>query len=198
MKHQEHIVCIKSDKVVSRDEGLVEYDLELKDLMLGQRAALEQDPDFRQVLPVSVFLHEGAIWAYERTKKGGEARLHNKVAVAVGGHWDMADLKLQDGVIDLDESLDTAIKRELSEEIRLSSNIVKTYKLPQMICADDTEVDKVHLGLVWIHELDGKEIESAEEQLKTIGFVRPENLLSGEYNIENWAKIICEAILSQR
>lgn len=196
MKHQEHIVCIKSDKVTSRKDGLVSYDLQLKDLMLGQRAVLEQDLDFRQVLPVSVFLYKGAIWAYERTKKGGESRLHNKIAVAVGGHWDLADLHITEGLIDLEKSLEAAINRELDEEISLSSKIIRTYKLPQMICADDTDVDKVHLGIVWIHELDGDGIASAEDQLEAIGFVSPQRLVSGEFNIENWAKIICNAILS--
>ena len=196
MKHQEHIVCIKSDRVSHQSNGTVDYDLELKDLMLGQRSVLEYDADFRQVLPISVFLFNGCIWAYERTKHGGENRLHNKVAVAVGGHWDMSDIVIKDGVIDLPASLENAIKRELVEEIRLTANIINTYKLPRMICANDTEVDKVHIGMVWVHELDGPGLDSAEEQLHALGFITPYELLSGKYNIETWARLICEMIES--
>ena len=117
-KHQEHIVCIKSSLVANRRDGLVEYELKASDLMLGQRAVLEHDQEFRQVLPISVFTHQGRVWAYERTSKGGESRLHNKVAVAVGGHWDLADLVIEGGCINLDRSLQRAVERELEEEVK--------------------------------------------------------------------------------
>lgn len=197
MKHQEHIVCIKATNVEHRQNGFVDYQLKLEDLMLGQRAMLEQDEDFRQVLPISIFTHNGKVWAYERTSKGGEDRLHNKVAVAVGGHWDMADLVLEDGVIDLEKSLQTAMARELEEEVKLTSKVVKSVRLDNMICADDTEVDRVHVAMVYMHELDGEGVDSVEDQLKTIGFVSPEDLLSGDYNIEVWARIACEILLEQ-
>ena len=165
--------------------------------MLGQRAMLEQDDEFRQVLPISIFTHKGKVWAYERTSKGGEDRLHNKVAVAVGGHWDMADLLLVDGVIDLEKSLEAAMERELREEVKLTSSIVKSYKLDDMICADDTEVDRLHIAMIHVHELDGEGLDSAEDQLKTIGFIDPQELLSGDYNIEVWARIICEILVKE-
>ena len=98
-KHQEHIVCIKSEKVQHRKNGFVDYNLNNQDLMLGQRFALESDEDFRQLLPISIFTYNGKVWAYERTSKGGESRLHNKIAVAVGGHAKRRKvLDRQDGV----------------------------------------------------------------------------------------------------
>ena len=196
MKHLEHIVCIKSDKVKNREYGFVEYELNIADLMLGQRAVLEKDDDFRQVLPISIFTCNGKVWVYTRTSKGGEARLHNKVATCVGGHWDMNDIVLTDGVIDLEASLKKAVDRELEEEVKVTANIVKTYKLPKMICCDDSEVDRVHTAIVWVHELDGEGVSSVEDQLETVGFVSPEDLLNGDYNLENWARITCEILLS--
>jgi predicted NUDIX family phosphoesterase len=56
-------------------------------------------------------------------------------------------------------------------------------------------VDRVHLGLIWVHELDGTGIEAVEDQLHEIGFVPPLELLNGKYNLETWAKIICHMIL---
>lgn len=195
LKHQEHIVCIKASHVVHRDAGTVDYEFRLQDLMLGQRAVLENDEDFRQVLPISVFTHKGAVWAYERTSKGGETRLHNKVAVAVGGHWDFADIVVSDSVIDLGASLRKAIDRELTEEVRLNANILNSYRLPRAICADDNEVDRVHIGMVWVHELDSESLFSAEDALQTIGFVKIEDLLTDAYNTETWAQIICRMII---
>lgn len=195
-KHQEHIVCIKSSVVEHREHGFVEYHLNSSDLMLGQRAMLESDDSFRQVLPISVFTHNGKVWAYQRTSKGGESRLHNKISVAVGGHWDMDDIVMSDSVIDLEASLQTAMDRELKEEVFLSSNIVSSKRLHKMICADDTEVDRVHTGIVYVHELDGEGVQSTEDQLKTVGFLTPEELLSGKYNTEVWARLVCQILNS--
>jgi predicted NUDIX family phosphoesterase len=197
LKHQEHIVCVKSSIVAHHQDGFVEYDLKLEDIMLGQRAVLEQDYDFRQVLPVSIFTHNNKVWAYERTSKGGESRLHNKIAVAVGGHWDMADLALKDGVIDLEESLSSAMQRELEEEVNLRSNVLSTKVLRNKICCSETDVDKVHMAIVYLHELDGELIESAEDQLKNVGFIAPAELLNGDYNLETWARIVCEILVKE-
>ena len=196
-KHQEHIVCIKSSAVEHHHNGFVDYDLKLEDIMLGQRAVLEGDYDFRQVLPISIFVHGNKVWAYERTSKGGESRLHSKIAVAVGGHWDMADLTLVNGIIDLKASLSEAMRRELNEEVLLSSKVVSTEVLKNKICCSETDVDKVHMAVVYVHQLDGEGIESAEDQLKTIGFVSPSELLEGDYNLETWAKIICEILVKE-
>ena len=98
-------------------------------------------------------------------------------------------------MIDLKASLKKATERELEEEIKLSSNIVESYELERKICADDTEVDKVHMAVVYVHKLDGDGIESAEDQLKTLGFISPQELLSGDYNLEAWARLICEILV---
>lgn len=194
MAKLEHIVCIKSDKVKHREHGFVDYELSAEDLMLGQRDALEKDDDFRQVLPISVVTHKGKIWAYERTPKGGEARLHGKIAVAIGGHWDMADMVVENSIISLQASLKIAVDRELAEEVVFTSKIESTHALNKMICADDTEVDRVHIAMVWVHEIDGEGIDSAEEDLKAIGFLSPEELLNGDHDLETWTRIIAQML----
>lgn len=197
-KHQEHIVCVKSSLFPNRANGFADFTLTVNNLMLGQRAALEEDPDFRQVLPVSVFMHKDKIWAYERTPKGGETKLHGKVANLVGGHWDMADLVLEGGVINLKQSLSNAAAREIAEEVKLTSNVTKTTILDKVICADDVLVDRMHIAMVSVHELDGEGLDSAEDQLKTIGFKSPQELLDGDYQLETWARLICEILVNQK
>lgn len=196
-KHQEHIVCIKASKVKNRSNGFVNYDFILSDLMLGMRSNMELDDDFRQVLPIAVFTCKGKIWAYERTSKGGEIRLRNKVSISCGGHWDMADICLENGIIDLEKSMAVALQREIEEEIKLTSKVVKVTRLKNMICADDTEVDRVHIGIIYLYELDGEGVDSAEDKLKTIGFLTPDELLSGDYNAEVWTTIICKILKEQ-
>lgn len=197
-KHQEHIVCVPASLFCERANGFADYTLTSEDLMLGQRAQLESNPDFRQVLPVSVFTCNGKVWAYKRTPKGGEKRLSNKVALAVGGHFDMVDVLLDNGVIDLPKSLENAIARELREEVEITSNIIKTTTLPKVIAADETEVDKLHVAMVTMHELDGEGIRSIEDALEDIGFISPEELLTNDFDLEVWARLMCEILVSQK
>jgi hypothetical protein len=41
IKHQEHIVCVKSSLFKERENGFVDYKLMLSHLMLGQRSVLD-------------------------------------------------------------------------------------------------------------------------------------------------------------
>lgn len=198
MKHQGHIVCVKASHFLDRVNGLADYTLKSDHLILGRRALLENDPDFRQILPEFVLIHEGKVWAYRRAKSGGESRLHGKVAVNVGGHWDLDDLITTNSVIDLEASLENAAQRELSEEIDVQSSVLSRTQMEKCICADDTPVDRLHLAIVYFIELDGTDVASKEEQLDAMGFFEPEELLDGDYELETWARITCEQLIANR
>jgi len=194
VKHPQSIVCIPAARVSHKKDGFVDYVLNPADLMIGQRNALESDEAFRQVLPIAVFMYQGKIWTYRRTVTGGESRLHGKFAVAVGGHFDVSDVIHNDSVIDIDASMKKAFAREIDEELNLKSNVVKSHTMTKMICADDTAVDRVHIAAVTLFELDGDDISSAEDQLDTVGFISPEELLSGEYDCEVWTTLIAKYV----
>ena len=198
MKHQEQIICVPSSVVSHRKDGFVNYTLNAKDLMTGQRASLENNEAFRQIIPISIYICDCKVWAYYRTASSGESRLHDKVAVGVGGHWDITDLILNDGVPDIEASLKEGAERELGEEIILESAILQSTTLPQIICADDTDVDRVHMAVVTMHILDGDKLSVNEDQLEAIGFRHPVDLLSSsEYDLETWARMICEMLINQ-
>jgi predicted NUDIX family phosphoesterase len=178
-----------------RENGFATYTLLPEHLMVGQREMLERNYSYRQIIAVSIFTHNGKVWAYERTKKGGESKLHNKVATCVGGHWDLADLVYgEDSVIDIPASLKKSFLRELGEEVRVKSNYISSRQHPQIICADDQSVDAKHICLITLYELDGELIESNEDAIKGMGFFAPEELLAGGYNLETWARLSCELL----
>ena len=52
------------------------------------RAAAEEDPSHKQLIPYCIFRCGERILHYTRGKSGGEARLHAKISVGVGGHVD--------------------------------------------------------------------------------------------------------------
>lgn len=198
MKHPQHIICVKSALFEQRENGFSDYKIQRGDIIIAQREMLEEDDSYRQILPVCVFVYEGKVWAYQRTEAGGENRLHNKIAVAVGGHWDLEDLVSNNSVIDLPASFEKAMNREIGEEISLTSNIVNKRKLEKVICADDTFVDRHHVAVIHICELDGEGISANEDQLKELGFIDPQELLDGDYNNEVWTRMICEILVNEK
>lgn len=197
MKHPQHIVAVKSDLFKERVNGFSNYKITGNDLIIAQRASLEKDDCFRQVLPMQLFYCKGKVWAYRRAASGGESRLHGKVAVFVGGHWDLADIIHNNSVIDFSGSLSDSLMRELKEEVVISSNIVQSRFLDQVIVADDTDVDRKHVAMVWLNELDGFGLESNEAELDSLGFIDPKELLNGDYELETWARMACEILVKE-
>jgi predicted NUDIX family phosphoesterase len=121
----------------------------------GPRPVLEESPEFVQPIPYIVVKDGDQLISYIRTPKGGEARLHNKVAVGFGGHVDLADAVLNDRAeIDLKGTMAKAALRELSEElgITLSDDMLVRYpdllSYTHVIQSQATPVDAVHIGFV--------------------------------------------------
>jgi predicted NUDIX family phosphoesterase len=193
-KHTGHIVAVSAGLFAARSGGFCDYTLDVGDIIIARRHELEEDDLYRQVLPIVIFTHQGKVWAYRRSPKGGEARLHGKIAVAVGGHWDFRDIVSHDSVIDLNASLRTALAREIAEEVNVSSHEVSRRELREVITADDTPVDRKHVALVTMIELDGTAISSREDELESLGFLSPDELLSGDYQLETWARLIAEIL----
>lgn len=202
----EHIVAILASTVNHRADasGIVDgFELEGKDLILGQRDQLETTTAFRQVLPVVIFTHKGLVWAYKRTKAGNEKGLHDQVSVAVGGHWDLEDIKTtfaSDSVINVPASVAVALAREISEEIFLGDTQVIHKEYLCALAASVTEVDKKHIAMIYKYEVDLPEIDANEPDLESMGFVSPQKLLdqneAGNIHLETWAKVACSSLVN--
>ena len=50
------------------------------------REAAENDPSHKQIIAYAIFCHQGRILHYTRGGSGGEARLHDKGSIGIGGH----------------------------------------------------------------------------------------------------------------
>ena len=55
------------------------------------RAAAEDDPCHKQLIPYCIFRHRDRILHYTRGKSGGESRLHALGSVGIGGHVNPID-----------------------------------------------------------------------------------------------------------
>jgi predicted NUDIX family phosphoesterase len=55
------------------------------------RPVAEQDPSFKQLIPYVVVRDGPRTFLMERTDAGGDARLHGKASIGVGGHLNPVD-----------------------------------------------------------------------------------------------------------
>ena len=107
------------------------------------RAAMERDPRFKQVIPYLVLRDRGRYFLMRRTRAGGDERLHDRFSIGVGGHLNPGDVDLAGG-----------LAREWTEE--LAADFVPEFRLLGLLNDDETEVGRVHLGVVYVAEAAGR------------------------------------------
>jgi predicted NUDIX family phosphoesterase len=180
------------------------------DVLFAPRKALEDLPEYRQLIPYILFQHKDKYACFERVK-GNEKRLANKKTIGVGGHIDIADyfdipkIKEKIGQEDYTQNelkfdlLEEAIKREVCEETGFFATDMSKYKLIGNIAIDDTPVDCVHLGFVYTLEISPDELltsmkEVDHKEIELLGYFTKQELKNME-NLESWSKFVVENLI---
>lgn len=174
-------------------------------LVLGCRESLEKDESNRQFILYAVPMRSNGrtgkaeFFAYRRGKGVGEGRLLGNVSVGIGGHVDLADVVHSESVINLNSTIGIALTREIKEEVKFSGGECELDLFSAGLLLDDSnEVGRVHLGVVMGLLLpDHIDMDCAEPELDTLGFMTAEELLSGTYPLENWTRIVLEHFQSK-
>jgi predicted NUDIX family phosphoesterase len=152
------------------------------------RNEVEDDPGFKQLIPYCVFRCSGRVYHYKRGKLQGERRLHSKRSIGVGGHISTHD-RTETGSAYLD-----GLRRELDEEVVLDT----TYRerCVGLINDDETEVGRVHLGIVHLFDLDQPKVRPREESMIETGFADPADLNRHRDEFETWSQICLDHLFS--
>ena len=145
------------------------------------RPEMEQDPSFKQLIPYCIFECGGQVFHYRRGSGQGESRLHALRSVGVGGHVSTLD---RDGC---QTPYLEGMKREIAEEIDLQSDWTET--CVGLINDDETDVGRVHLGIVHIFRLDSPKVLPREKSMIDAGFAPPEQLVREREEFETWSQI---------
>lgn len=145
------------------------------------RDQVEEDPSLKQLIPYCIFRHDGQVFYYQRGKMQGETRLHSKRSLGIGGHISTLD---QNGV---GSPYEEGMQREIDEEIFLETEF--TQSCIGLINDDETEVGKVHLGVVHIFDLNEPKVRPREESILNTGFARPAELVTQLDEFETWSQI---------
>ncbi|WP_299464813.1 phosphoesterase [uncultured Gimesia sp.] len=150
------------------------------------RDTVEEDPSFKQLIPYCIFRHEGKIFYYTRGSKGGEQRLHSKRSIGIGGHISLED----EGKTG--STYREGMQREINEEVVMETKY--TEQCVGLINDDETEVGKVHLGIVHIFDLELPKVLPREESIIETGFDSPEKLLQELNQFETWSQICLKGL----
>ena len=162
-----------------------------------ERPHAERNPELKQVIPYCIVVRDGDVLLLRRLTKGGEARLHNKLSIGVGGHINPVDL--EGDVTDSQgrnpaDLLQAGALRELHEELVVEGETDIQYI--GILNDDSNPVGAVHVGLVQLVHVTG-DVSIREEDTLQGTFVEPFELLRrlGEgANFETWSAILVELL----
>lgn len=176
-------------KPFSKDNKL-EYRQLLELSVSKRRGDLEEDSNYKQIIPYLVIKNQDKIFYYVRSNTA-DTRLVNKVSIGVGGHVDIEDTEMAE------KAIDSTLEREAKEELGEKVNIIDIEPLG-FIYTEQSEVDTVHLGLLFTAKISDPSLIEVNKEMAENGFVTAEELEkiieSEKYTTENWSKIAWEAI----
>lgn len=153
------------------------------------RADMEDDPSFKQLIPYVIFRYEdhqhgACVFQYTRGKGQGEKRLHAKRSVGIGGHISTIE--------EIGESYEQGMQRELTEEVSIDTPYQGS--CVGLINDDETEVGRVHLGVVHIFDVERPQVHPNEEDILEAGFRPVKELLEDVDGFETWSQICLKAL----
>ncbi len=182
-----------------------------------ERAVAETRPEWKQLIPYTLVAGPEGVMLMERTKAGGDARLHHKLSIGVGGHVNPIDAPGLDDRPTSDPAarrglLGRAGRRELAEELHLTtlrasidsgggpngrpSNSMSLGgaspepepRLCGLINDETNPVGCVHVGLVQVLTVEDARVR--EVDVLKGRFASPAELLElqrGNANFESWS-----------
>ena len=157
------------------------------------RPEMEADPSFKQLIPYVIFRYDGEegvqLFRYTRGSGQGESRLHAKKSIGIGGHISTLDAESA-------SVYEQGMQRELDEE-----TIIETpyeAKCVGMINDDETEVGKVHLGVVHIFDVEKPLVKAREDDISDAGFDSLDSIHSDIKSYETWSQICFSALFEAK
>lgn len=164
-----------------------------KNISYRPRPEMELDPGFKQLIPYVIFRHRDAegrqtVFQYTRGAGMGEGRLHRKRSVGIGGHISSVDVGADGSAHPYEEGM----RRELDEEVSIDTPC--TARCVGLINDDQTEVGRVHLGVVHLMDVERPAVQPRESEIIECGFRPVEEILSDMEGFETWSQICMKAL----
>lgn len=197
-KWDEQILVVDRKTIFSNEENVFYGFLTLEDERVKKIAAtfdkyevkrrgdMEEDPSFKQLIGYALIKDKATkeVLVYKRLVGGGESRLHGKASVGIGGHMNDVANKSIEEVIKINAA------REVEEEIGINfDEALANLKFVGLINDDREEVGKVHIGLVYVCEVNKANVKVVEDDTLKIEWLSSENARNVE-NYESWSQFL--------
>ncbi len=153
------------------------------------RAAAENDPSHKQIIPYAILSHGDRVLHYVRGKKAGEQRLVAKGSIGIGGHMNDSDESLFAWD---EEAYRAGVEREVNEEVRIETTWHE--RIVALLNDDTTEVGRVHLGIVHLFRLDEAKVEKREAMITNLEFLSRAQLLARRNSLESWSQLCVDSL----
>lgn len=150
-----------------------------------RRGDVEQDPSLKQIIPYLLVRHRNRLFLFQRTASGGEARLHGKVSIGVGGHVNRADVEGAEDVVE------AGLRRELAEELVIDAPWQA--RLVGVLNDDTNPVGRVHFGLVHVVEVATPAVAVRESDTLSGRLADPWEVRALYDRMETWSQLILDA-----
>jgi predicted NUDIX family phosphoesterase len=148
------------------------------------RASAEVDAAHKQLIPYVVVRDGERVFLMHRTDAGGDARLHGKASIGVGGHLNPVD--------DGEDALMAGLRREWAEE--LEAEWEPRFELVGLLNDDTNPVGSVHLGVVFTVDAAGRGVDVREHDKLIGAFAGPAEIRASWDRLETWSRHAAEAL----
>jgi predicted NUDIX family phosphoesterase len=150
-----------------------------------ERAVAEESPEWKQLIPYVVVRDGDLTFLMERTSAGGDARLHRKASIGVGGHLNPVDAG--------EDPLQGGLRREWAEE--LATDWEPQFHLLGLLNDDTNPVGSVHLGVVFQVEAGGRPV-LVRETHKLSGRMADASQVADAWDrLETWSQLVAAELL---
>lgn len=188
---EEDILVVKKETLFAggewqgfKTDGLDDfYAFILQNLEVMNRGKAEQDEAYKQVIPYILYKYRDKFFLYEYIEGTTETRLHHNYILGIAGHLNpipgSAD-QIREGMM-----------REWEEEVDLQGNI-SDKKLVGTLNDSRRDVERVHLGLIYVFtgDSDKIEIKEAEKMVGKLMTVEEMEPLIGNAEGLGWAPLL--------
>ncbi len=177
---------LSNEVEASNSAGNSLYNLIAHALRSKLRCEAECDPSFKQVIPYVVLTHRPTNRIYVTTRIGGDERLVTQSSIGLGGHMDMGE-----GIVE-------CLCRELKEEVGLDGRDFMVLAFNGYIYSSKTEVDSVHMGLLFMVSTDKENITCLEEDKLTGGWYTVKEIgeMRDAGKLESWSEVVYDQMLA--
>lgn len=152
----------------------------------GPRARMEEDEDYKQIIPYFIFTHNDQLFLMQRSGSANESRLASKFTLGIGGHVRNEDLE---------GTIAQWGKREFHEEVNYTGTVSIS---PLGILNDDSNaVGRVHIGVVYLLHGDSGDI-SIKSELQSGEMASLEACTAVYDRMERWSQLVFDTLKNAR